>query len=218
MHFPSRRLIFIHIPKTGGNWIQKNLLVYSDDKLFKSANHQDLENRFDVIGSKTRFGKHQTLGQAVAQLSPADRKSYRYFSVIRHPISRLVSFYFSPHRWLATDGNSFYEREKFFDIDQFRTLIGGVPTLSEMLCLNIAGRNVLPDELTIIRYENFESDLRSFMATHKFDVDESRYKVRVNQNSADKTLISDVLRSSAVIKAIMDSRHARDFYTFGYPP
>jgi hypothetical protein len=218
MHFPNQKLIFIHIQKTAGNWIQKNLVQYSDDNLKKTMEHHDLQQRFDVAGKRTQYGKHQTLHQAASQIDPLDAEDYHYFAVIRHPVSRLVSFYFSPHLWLERDGDSFYEREKYFDFDTFVELVNRSVSMREMLSVKKKGLMVLPKNLTLIRYENFEADMRELAKRYGFLLDEAQFNRRVNDNSAAKELISQVTSHPPVINAIVDSRHGADFSLFNYSP
>jgi len=86
--------IFIHVPKTAGNYLTNNyLLRYSRDyKLVRG--HQDGINRFEIRGDLTE-GKHMTLRQYKDKL---DLSQYFVICSIRNPLERLISLYFSPHR------------------------------------------------------------------------------------------------------------------------
>ena len=100
MLFSLNRLepgIFVHIPKTAGNSIQKALFDSgrSFDKQIITG-HQDGVNRFEVKGEYTTQ-KHTKVFQYFKE---PQLRSLTYFSVLRHPVDRLISLYFSPHRHL----------------------------------------------------------------------------------------------------------------------
>lgn len=94
----DHRFIFLHVPKTGGNALQTLLLPLSDDRMV-TAGAQDGVNSFGIRGPVTTF-KHSTLQDYADKLG--DRlSSYRVIVTLRPPFERMVSLYFSPHRWLS---------------------------------------------------------------------------------------------------------------------
>jgi hypothetical protein len=103
----SHRFLFIHIPKTAGNAIQKVLLPYSEDRLVRVAPHHDGVERFEVRSPHLDTHKHSTLAEYQARI-PADQMAGLFiFHGIRNPWDRCISYYFSPHRgavaWSETD-------------------------------------------------------------------------------------------------------------------
>ena len=58
MYIPNK-FVFIHIPKTGGNSFQNQILNYTDE-IKTVAGHGDGINRFGIKGEFTK-DKHQTL-------------------------------------------------------------------------------------------------------------------------------------------------------------
>lgn len=90
--------LFIHVPKTGGNTIQQCLLEHGlslDQPV--CTGHQDGRQRFELRGPITE-SKHQSL-QRYHSLSPSTA-ALPVVLCVRRPFERLVSLYFSPHRWL----------------------------------------------------------------------------------------------------------------------
>ena len=87
--------IFIHIPKTGGNSIQKALIDNgrSIDKIILSGN-QDGDERFELIGKYTKT-KHMNLRDYRKYWS---LKSMPVFVCVRNPFKRLLSLYYSPNK------------------------------------------------------------------------------------------------------------------------
>jgi len=57
----QKKFIFIHVPKTGGNSLQKVLKVYSEDVLTTNGKYQDGIERFGVTNVKYKTKKHSPL-------------------------------------------------------------------------------------------------------------------------------------------------------------
>lgn len=108
----SRKFIFIHYPKTGGNSIQKSLLEYSDDALVPTrfTSRSGYKEDFDTYNSKYRTHKHSTLHNYRQELEPSLFKNLFKFTTIRNPWDRMISYYFSPHRQTSK-----WSREKFIE-------------------------------------------------------------------------------------------------------
>lgn len=114
----SKKFIFIHIPKTGGNSIQSILKEYSDDNITTYAKHQEGIERFEIENNKYSYNKHSNLTEYKKELEPELYKSMLKFTVVRNPWDRMVSYYFSPHRG-----------KEEFDIKEFKILINKIPVL-----------------------------------------------------------------------------------------
>jgi hypothetical protein len=103
--------LFIHVPKTGGNSIQKILVPFSDD--YMVWGDPEAEDRFGIKSPTLDIGKHSSLADYQRQIDP-DRFA-RYFKVtcVRNPWERCVSYFFSPHRgpvtWSPDDFEAFIE-------------------------------------------------------------------------------------------------------------
>ena len=128
MYFPASKTIFIHVPKTGGNYFSRAFLSFSGDRMVLNA-HQDGSDRFGVVGPFTAR-KHQSLAEYVTALG-GDLTGIRVYAIARPPLERMLSLYFSPHRWMQTqeDGSARIRPadEISFDPELFRRLLTPKP-------------------------------------------------------------------------------------------
>jgi hypothetical protein len=132
----EKKIIFIHIPKTGGNSVQRVLAEYSEDKIivfnrideekryrgrgksgFKNPVPQDGEDRFGVANLQYGLKKHATLAEYKNALADEIYNNMYKFSILRNPWDRAISFYFSPHR-----GNVIWSREDFVNFVKIKML------------------------------------------------------------------------------------------------
>lgn len=110
----SHRFLFVHIPKTGGNSIQKLLQPYSEDQIVTLAAQDGME-RFEVRGRFTRH-KHATLADYHDQVPPELFAELFTFCTVRNPWSRAISFYFTPRRWMKRGTSPFWSRDDFLEL------------------------------------------------------------------------------------------------------
>ena len=94
----SHNFLFIHIPKTGGNAIQKVLLPYSDDEMVLTNALHDGIDRFEIRSANILIHKHSSLEEYRRQLDQQVFDKLIKVACIRNPWDRCVSFFFSPHR------------------------------------------------------------------------------------------------------------------------
>lgn len=106
----QHRFLFVHIPKTGGNSIQKALEPYSEDQFTANQPFQDGKERFGIQNPHFAYHKHSTL-QEYKQLIPEDRYTpLTKFTAVRNPWDRMISLYFSPHAGRAEFDSKTFER------------------------------------------------------------------------------------------------------------
>ncbi len=90
--------LFVHIPKTGGNSIQRALAPYSDDDIVCISRHQDGVDRFELRNKDYATHKHSSVRKYKREYGSDLFDGLFKFTVIRNTYDRLISFYFSPHR------------------------------------------------------------------------------------------------------------------------
>lgn len=188
------RFIFIHVPKTGGNTIQSRLLPISDDEKQIRNSHQDGVERFEVGGPITAF-KHMPLSEYAKALGDA-LADYRVITTLRSPFERLVSFYFSPHRW--------HNRTPVWDLKQFLDLVVEVPSTADHLRL---GKSVHRPDITL-RFDHLVEDFKSMANTLELPVDTSNMPV-LNTSSDRNDLRSSIL-ADVELRAVVEERYADD--------
>lgn len=134
----SKKFIFIHVPKTGGNSIQNVIKEYSEDDIVILAKHQDGVERFEVRNKKYDITKHSTLSDYKSVMEPEIYRELFRFATIRNPWDMMVSFYFSPHRGVTS-----------WDRVDFIKLLKEVPTIRHYICDNqvnpegLSGANIV---------------------------------------------------------------------------
>ncbi len=197
--------IFIHIPKTGGNTIQKTLFDknLSLDKMIVTG-HQDGIDRFEIRGKYTK-NKHMTLRDYYKN---HELRNYPIFVCVRRPLNRLVSLYFSPHRHVKKDPvtNKLYLPKKVsLDINEFKNLVNIQPSCLQMLSFP-SQNGFIPINLKIIRTENLNKDCEKIM------------ELNLNQprNVSPFSKEAKIARENIEIKSIIENSHHQNDQCFFY--
>ncbi|MCC5987909.1 MAG: sulfotransferase family 2 domain-containing protein [Pararhodobacter sp.] len=94
--------VFIHVPKTGGNSIQKVLLPFSDDHMALIGPHHDGVDRFEIRSPNLDIHKHSSLEDYRRRLDPERFSHFVKVTCVRNPWDRCASYFFSPHRGAVT--------------------------------------------------------------------------------------------------------------------
>ena len=114
----KHKFLFIHVPKTGGNAVQSVLKEYSENKIMTKRD-QDGIDRFGVVDdANPLLRKHSTMRDYISVYED-ETKDYLKFVVIRNPFDKIVSHYFSPHRWVSKIPMLRIERDFHWSFVQF---------------------------------------------------------------------------------------------------
>ena len=176
MIITKKNLIFIHIPKTGGNSISHILKKYSDDKLIKHRPYSDLINTFEIKGDVTKT-KHDKL-EDYYKILKDKIFNFKVFCVVRDPLERLLSHYYMPdlnvhpnfilrkiNHFTIKRFNKFFFGSKYykykkpkFDIQKFRKIINTADNQKSFITI----KNEVPKNVKILKFKNFEIELKNF--------------------------------------------------------
>lgn len=94
----SKKFLFIHVPKTGGNSIQNIIREYSSDQIVCVDPCQDGSERFELRNANYPLTKHSSLREYADVIEPELFSRLFKFATVRNPWEMLISFYFSPNR------------------------------------------------------------------------------------------------------------------------
>ena len=84
----SAKIIFVHIPKTGGGTIEKSLGIYGGDNNGNlSPDHSILYGKY-----KNKFLQHLTISE-IKEKNIKDFESYKKISFVRNPYDKIISEY-----------------------------------------------------------------------------------------------------------------------------
>ena len=201
----KHKFIFIHIPKTGGNSIQTILEPFSDDR--KTVNHQqDGIERFGIKGRLTQK-KHASL-QTYANLVKLEK--FRLVACKRHPLDRLLSYYFSPNHWYVRTADGEWEMEEpFWDRQRFLDLPTMPPAVNY---LKVDG--VYREADYLLRFDQLDADFADFLK--RADIPAQAALPRVNVKKAPSVEIERALADPVLTESAL-SAYGEDFECFGYP-
>jgi hypothetical protein len=201
--------IFLHVPKTAGNSINTVLLPYSDDQKIIHR-YQDGIERFGVKGSITPH-KHASLGAYHKRLG-SSVFAYKVAISVRHPVHRMLSLYFSPHKWMRQDNDgNWYAADATWSRDRFLNFLARAHAMTDYL--KVDGQLRAPDH--VLRYERLEADLDAFSSALGLPcrgADLPRVNVAPNRQ-----LIDRVIMDRSIVEAVQH-RFGADMDFFGYEP
>ena len=197
----AHSFLFVHIPKTGGNSIQKILEPHSEDRIV-ALDAQDGRERFEVRGRFTAH-KHATLADYHKRLPPALFADLFKFCAVRNPWSRAISFYFTPRRWMKRGLDPYWSR------DEFVALLPQMPAMVEHL--KIAGQIQAMDG--IVRHETLAEQLQPLLERIGLDIDASRLPHLNRSQAGDYRAYYD---ADPDLVDVVARRYREDISHFGY--
>jgi len=145
----SKKFLFIHIPKTAGNAVQKVLMPYSDDEIYRESHKDGKLNDFEVKNELGICRKHEWVGPYIEnpEVLGVSVEDYFKFSVVRNPWERMVSWYCYTFPRISQE----IDKDHFFE----NGLGKNMPSMKDYLYYD--GKNQMD---YIIRYENLEEGFK----------------------------------------------------------
>ena len=194
----SKKFIFVHIPKTGGSSIEKDLIPFFDETIkivgSNSVVYKSLKN--PIKNSFNSF-KHATSLELIDEYGVNTWNEFYKFSVIRKAQDRLISLYFWKEKNRKYNRDSFI-KETIPQLEKTNPDNGkrALWTINKYICDN--ENNILIDEL--IDYENFSIQYNN-MLNEKLGID---VKVKNYINKSTKIGINNYYNDTELIEIIKE--------------
>tara|TARA_B110001469_G_C9605129_1_gene300812 strand:+ start:445 stop:1104 length:660 start_codon:yes stop_codon:yes gene_type:complete len=165
----QKNFLFIHVPKTGGNSIQKILFQYSEDEIARINDKHDGEERFEIRNRNYDITKHSTLAEYKSVLVGSQLSKLYKFATIRNPWDMLISYYFSPHRGAVSWNRENFKRfiPTVAPLRHYTYVPNLLDTIAQKLKLPIHSGGAIRDIDFLIRYEHLQSDFNTLCNTLK---------------------------------------------------
>tara|TARA_R110002051_G_C8741545_1_gene499149 strand:+ start:480 stop:1115 length:636 start_codon:yes stop_codon:yes gene_type:complete len=151
----NKKIIFVHIPKTGGSSIEKclhgvfdeTIVINGDDSIVKGNIKNLYENSYNSF-------KHSTIMELKNHYKDENFNEFHKFAVIRNPWDRLLSLY----RW-TSKGETRYDKKQFLnyfngvkEIDEYNKR--ALWTINRYVCNE--KDDIMVD--TLLDFENLNND------------------------------------------------------------
>lgn len=201
---PGRRLIFVHIPKTGGTAMALALeaRAMADDILVgDTPKAQRRKKRLKGVQTAGRLWKHSTLAEAEGLITRSQMADWFVFTLVRNPWDRLVSYY----HWLK-DQDFDHPAVGLAKGQDFSGFLNA-PHTRQSIAANPYGRYVTDGAGqeradAFVRLEHWAEDLAPVEAHLGFSIDMPRANEsarsrdwRVYYDAQDAALVADLCAS-----------------------
>lgn len=183
----KHKIIFIHIPKTGGSSIEKSLKGVFDERIDVRGGQTIVNGRLKNP-KKNSFNslKHGTSLELIDQYGVEVFNDFHKFVVIRNPWDRLLSLY----KW-SKGSNTIYDKKIFTNF--LPKNINSAPrskwTINEYICDK--NGNLLVD--TILDFDNLNEDFNLLMSNFNLDIKLSHINKSKKQESFRDCMDDEVI-------------------------
>lgn len=202
--------IFVHVPKTAGNSINRYLLPVCDNEIYTEKFH-DGKNQFGVLGDYSK-DKHSSLSVYKDFLGELFA-SYRTAISVRHPFPRALSYYFSPSRWFEEVNPGCWKlKSPEWNENDFWETLNDQWFRSCSSYLDVVGREKAD---FVLRQEQLESDLSKMCRALNIPTKALVPIDHVNKSAAAPELLDRLLKSKSLRDEVETSQY-EDMVAFGY--
>lgn len=231
MYLDKLKTIYLHPPKTGGTFIENNLINFSDEKKTFKEGYSNRMNIFGLDGIYTK-NKHQYLLDYKKIIPKEIFDKSKILISVREPLDRIISFYFGAadkrnqkifslfknintftqkHFNRPIFGKNFYRyNQPKYTVNDFINFIHLIPNQSDFL--KIGDEIIKPDY--IINFSKLNKDLEIFLKhnnIHNQKIEKKKYNV--HQYKFD---ISQIKNNKIILETIKNSHHYIDYQNFDF--
>jgi hypothetical protein len=212
----GKKLLFVHIPKTGG----QTLMYLFGHHDFSTRPRPDILLGVDST-SKIELS-HLTLGEILSVRPEILDQIHQAFTIIRHPFSRIISSYLflsKDHYYRIIGRNHDLSFDDFIEKckqilqqqDQYSQVqICHYRRMSDFVLID----DKIPDYLKILRYENYENQVREFLSEENSPTSEPLKELpTINKSRGTKKNLLNKKNAKMICEI-----YERDFELFGYDP
>jgi hypothetical protein len=183
----KHKIIFIHIPKTGGSSIEKSLKDVFDEDIVVNGNQTLINGNLKkpIKGSYNSL-KHGTALELSSQYGTEIFNNFHKFAVIRNPWDRLLSLY----KW-AKGGKEGYNKKKFINFLPKEPNTGTRTqwVINEYICNE-------KDELlvdTVLNFDDLNKDFNLFINNHNLDLKLPHINKSIKKESFRECMDNEVI-------------------------
>lgn len=204
----SKPLLFIHTPKTGGQYLSRALRSVS-------SNYSKIKNATNI--NLIRRGIHIPY-KKILEFENSNKKyqeDYDLISIVRNPFDRMYSMfeYYSKIRIRIPQDETF----ESFVLNFAEKYHGTKPAFSTCYDFLKDDKGELPlEKLTILRFETLEADLKAFGESRGITFDESVIDRKVNVNPKKSPVEDKSKLYTPEMRAAIEEVFKKDLELFNY--
>lgn len=167
MHEP--KLLFIHIPKTGGSSVEHLL------------------HRCKWLARREgKVGQHSTMSQAY-KFMVGPPEDYFKFTIIRDPWDRIISFYLMNYKRdsFVFPNVDIFKGKKYVSFPDFYKNLNSTWQHAETSEYYLAVDGTIPEDLHILRFNHLEEDFKAMFKTQGFEMPIDFPHINKNDRASD---------------------------------
>ncbi len=184
-----------------------------------TSGHQDGADRFELAGDATKT-KHQTLAEYSELIGPAFA-NYTAYAFARPPVERMISLYYSPHRWMREQEGGGFDldaRNEPINLQEFEALVSSNHSISDLLdtqniparlMLNTSALHASGASVSLLNFANLQSGLKRFGRKNGFDLTDIPAE-KVNSSAVNNPTALNAGQMDRLAETVLDSHHGKD--------